>query len=90
MKVQVTHSIFFLFLKMFQICSIVVILCLQMWKGAEVKKTKRLTYEEVKKQLIESMVVNNVVETNELNKKAEEVQDPEETVEVMQECEGII
>ena len=61
-----------------------------MWKGGEIKKTKRLTYEEVKKQLIESMVVNNVVETNELNKKAEEVQDPEETVEVMQECEGII
>ena len=36
------------------------------------------------------MVVNDVVETDELNKKAEEVQDPEETVEVIQECEGII
>ena len=36
------------------------------------------------------MVVNDVVEPDELNKKAEEVQDPEEAVEVIQECEGII
>ena len=46
-----------------------------MWKGVEVKKTKRLTHEELKKQLIKSIVINEVVETNELNKQAEEVQD---------------
>ena len=55
-----------------------------------VKKTKRLTHEEVKKQLIESMVVNEVVETNELNKQAEEVQDLEEAAKVIQKYENII
>ena len=61
-----------------------------MWKGADSKKTKRLTHEEVNKQLIESIVINEVVETDELNKKAEEVQNPEEAAEVIQECENII
>ena len=49
-----------------------------MWKGADSKKTKRLTHEEVKKQLIESIIINEAVETDELNKKAEEVQNPKE------------
>ena len=61
-----------------------------MWKGVEVKKTKRLTHEEQKKQLIESSVINEVVETNELNKQAEEVQDPEEAAQVIQKYENII
>ena len=61
-----------------------------MWKGAEVKKTKRSTHEEIKKQLIESIVINDTIETNELNKKAEEVQDPEKTAEAIQECETIV
>ena len=41
-----------------------------MWKGDVVKKTKRLTHEEIKKQLIELIVINDVAETDELNKKA--------------------
>ena len=53
-----------------------------MWKGADSKKTKRLTHEEIKKQLIESIVINEVVETDELNKQAEEVRDPEEAAKV--------
>ena len=61
-----------------------------MWKGAEVKKTKRSTHEEIKKQLIESIVINDTIETNELNKKAEEVQDPEKAAEVIQDCGNII
>ena len=61
-----------------------------MWKGVEVKKTKRLTQDEVKKELIESMVVNEFVESDELNKQAEEVQDPEEAAKVIQEYENII
>ena len=61
-----------------------------MWKGGEVKKTKRLTHEEVKKQLIESMVVNDFVETDELNKEVEEVQGPEEAATVIKEYEEII
>ena len=61
-----------------------------MWKGAEVKKTKRLTPEEIKKKLIKSMVLNEVAELDELNKQAEEVQDPEEAPKVIQEYENII
>ena len=61
-----------------------------MWKGAEVKKTKKLTHDEINKKLIESVVINNTIETDKLNKKAEEVQDPEKAAEVIQECEDII
>ena len=67
-----------------------VIFCLQMWKDSNVKKTKRLTHEEVKKQLIKSMVVNDFVETQQLNKKAEEVQKPEDAAAVIKQYEGII
>ena len=48
-----------------------------MRKGAGVKKTKRLTDGEIKKQLIKSMVVNDVIESDELNKQTEEVQKSE-------------
>ena len=44
-----------------------VIFCLQMWKGSENKKRKRLTHEEIKKQLIELIVINDIIETDELN-----------------------
>ena len=67
-----------------------VIFSLQMWKGAEVKKTGKLTRDEIKKQLIESIVVNEVVESDELNKQAEEVQDPDEATKVIQKYENII
>ena len=61
-----------------------------MWKDSNVKKTKRLTHEEVKKQLIKSMVVNDFVETQQLNKKAKEVQKPEDAAAVIKQYEGII
>ena len=61
-----------------------------MWKGSDVKKTKRLTHEEIKKQLIELIIINDVIETGELNKQAEEVQDPEKAAKVIQEYENII
>ena len=61
-----------------------------MWKDSNVKKTKRLTHEEVKKQLIKSMVVNDFVETQQLNKKAEEVQKPEDAAAVIKQYERII
>ena len=67
-----------------------IIFCLQIWEGADSKKTKRLTHEEIKKQLIESIVINEVVETDELNKQVEEVQDPEEAAKVIQKYENII
>ena len=46
------------------------------------KKTKRLTHLEVKKQLIESMVLNEV-EIDELTKQAEEVRVLEEAAKVI-------
>ena len=61
-----------------------------MWKGAEVKKTTRLTHSEIRKQLIESMVVNEVIESNELSKQAEEVEDPKEAADVIKQYEDII
>ena len=45
-----------------------------MWKGAAYsKKAKRLSQKEIKKQLLESIVINEVVESEELNTEAEEV-----------------
>ena len=62
-----------------------------MWKGAaDSKKTKRLSQEEIKKQLLESIVINEVMESEELNKQAEEVQDTEEAAKVIQKYENII
>ena len=61
-----------------------------MWKGSDVKKTKRLTHEEIKKQLTESIVNNNIIETDDLNKKAEEVQKPEDAAAVIKQYEKII
>ena len=61
-----------------------------MWKGSENKKTKRLTHEEIKKQLIESIVINGIIETDELNKKAEEVQKPEDAAAVIKQYKEII
>ena len=51
---------------------------------------RKLTHDEIKKQLIESMVVNEVAESDKLNKQAEEVQDSEEAANVIQEYENII
>ena len=49
-----------------------------MWKGAaDSKKTKRLSKHEIKKQLLESIIINEVVESEELNKETEEMQQPE-------------
>ena len=61
-----------------------------MWKGSDVKKTKILTQDEVKKELIKSMVNNKVVETDELNKQAEEFQKPEDAADLIKQYENII
>ena len=61
-----------------------------MWKGSDVKKTKRLTQDELKKELIKSMINNEVVETDELNKQAEEVQKPEDAADLIKQYEDII
>ena len=68
-----------------------VIFCLQMWKSSgNAKKTKRLSNEEIKRQLIESMVKNDIIETEELNKMAEEVEKPEDAAAVIKQYKDII
>ena len=62
-----------------------------MWKGvADRKKVKRLSKEEIRKQLLESMIINEVVEFEDLNKEAEEIHDPEKAAEIIKRYEGII
>ena len=60
-----------------------------MWKGAEVK-TRKLTHNEIKKKLIESLVMSDSIESDELTKKIQEVEYPEKAAEVIQECKSII
>ena len=62
-----------------------------MWKGvADSKKAKRLSKEEIKKQLLDSMIIDEVAEFENLNKEAEEVQDPEEAAEIIKRYEDVI
>ena len=62
-----------------------------MWKGvADSKKAKRLSKEEIKKQLLDSMIIDEVAEFENLNKEAEEVQDPEEAAEIIEWYEDVI
>ena len=63
---------------------------LQLWKDAEVKKTKKLTQDEIKKKLIESLVMSDSIESEEFIKKIQEVEDPEKAAKLIQECESII
>ena len=65
--------------------------CLQMWKGVtDNKKAKRLSKEEIKKKLLDSMTIDEVVEFDDLNKEAEEIQDPEKAAEIIKRYENII
>ena len=44
-----------------------------MWKSAEAKKTKNLTHDEIKRKLIESLVTNDTMESDELTKKSKKL-----------------
>ena len=45
-----------------------------MWKGlADSNKTKRLSKEVIKKRLINSIIIDEVLEFEDLNKEAEEI-----------------
>ena len=62
-----------------------------MWKSvADSKKPKPLSKEETKKQSLDSMIIDEVAEFENLNKKAEEVQDPEKAAEKIKRYEDII
>ena len=59
-----------------------IIFCLLVWKGAaDSKKTKWLSKDKIKKQFLESIIINEVAESEELNKKVEEIQESEEVAE---------
>ena len=59
-----------------------------MWKGvADSKKAKRLSKEEIKKQLLDSMIIDEVVE---FEAEAEETQGPEKAAEIIKRYEDII
>ena len=62
-----------------------------MRKGvADSKKGKSLSKKEIKIQLLDSMVKDEVAEFENLNKKAKEVQDPEEAAEIIKRYEDVI
>ena len=62
-----------------------------MWKGlTDNKKAKRLSKEEIKMKLLDSMTIDEVVEFDNLNKEAEETQDPEEAAKIIKRYEDII
>ena len=62
-----------------------------MWGGSEnTKKTRRLNKEEIKKQLIDSIVNNDIIETKELHEKADKVEKPQDAADVIKEYEDII
>ena len=62
-----------------------------MIKGAaDSIKTKGLSKEKIKKQLLESIIINEVVESEELNKEAGEMQEPEKAAKIIKQYEDII
>ena len=54
------------------------------------KKTKRLSKEEIKTKLLDSITIDEVLERKDLNKEAEEVQDLERAAEIINRYEDII
>ena len=57
---------------------------------ADNKKAKRLSKEEIKTKLLDSMTIDEIVEFDDLNKEAEETQDPEEAAKIIKRYEDII
>ena len=65
--------------------------CLQMWKGlADSEKAKRLSKEEIKKQLLDLIITEEVLEFEDLNKEAEEILGFEKAAEIIKWYEDII
>ena len=62
-----------------------------MWKGlVDSEKRKRISKEEIKKRLLDSMIIDENLEFDDLNKEAEEIQDPEKAAEIIKRYEDII
>ena len=62
-----------------------------MWKGlTDNKKAKRLSKEEIKRKLLDSMTIDEVAEFENLNKEAEETQDAKKAAKIIKQYEDII
>ena len=62
-----------------------------MWGNSEnSKKTKRLNKDEIKKQLLKSITINNVIKIDDLNELAEKVEKPEEAADIIKQYEEIL
>ena len=62
-----------------------------MWKGlADSKKAKRISKEEIKKRLLDSIIIDENLEFDDLNKEVEEVQYPGKTAKIIKRYEDII
>ena len=57
---------------------------------ADSKKAKHLSEEETKKQLLDSMIIDENLEFEDLNKEAKEIEDPEKAAEIIRQYEDII
>ena len=76
---------------MFWIYGIAVIFYFQVWGNSEnSKKTKVLNKDEIKKQLIDSIIINNAIEIDNLNELAEKVQRPEDAANIIKQYEEIL
>ena len=62
-----------------------------MWKGVtDNKKAKRLSKEQIKKELLDLMTIGEIIKFDDLNKEAEEVQDPEKAIIIIERYQNII
>ena len=57
---------------------------------ADSKKAKLLSKEEIKRQLLDLMILDEVVEFDDLNKEAEEMQDLKKAAKIIKRYEDII
>ena len=57
---------------------------------ADSKKAKFLSKEEIKRQLLDLMILDEVVEFDDLNKEAEETQDLKKAAKIIKRYEDII
>ena len=54
------------------------------------KKAKRLSKEEVKTKLLDSIIIDEILECEDLNREAEKVENPERATEIIKRYEDII
>ena len=54
------------------------------------KKAERLSKEEIRKQLLDSMIIDENLEFDDLNKETEEMQDPEKAAEIIRQYEDVL